>query len=83
MTSTSRNWEDATKDTGKQVVVGSLNAVKNLADIYGVATGDHNNWVSHTAEQAAKWSGDSYSPALKAATKNKDSEIAKGKDELL
>lgn len=77
-----RSWGDAAKDTGKQVVVGSLNAVKNLADIYGVATGDHNNWVSHTAEQAAKWYGDSYSPALKAVAENKNSEVAKGKDEL-
>ena len=77
-----RSWGEAFSDTGKQAVVGSWNAVKNLADIYGIATGDHDNWVSHTAAVMAKGYSDSYSPALKAAAQHKGSEVAKGKDEL-
>ena len=80
--STDRSWGDAVKDTGLQLVVGSENTVKNLADIYGVATGDMNNYVSVWMDQASKWTSDKYSPALKAAAKDKASKVAEGKTEL-
>lgn len=80
--STDRSWGDAVKDTGLQVVVGSENTVKNLADIYGVATGDMNNYVSTWMDQASKWTSDKYSPALKAAAQDKASKVAEGKTEL-
>lgn len=80
--STDRSWGDAVKDTGLQLVVGSENTVKNLADIYGVATGDMNNYVSTWMDQASKWTSDKYSPTLKAATQDKASKVAEGKTEL-
>ena len=80
--STDRSWGDAVKDTGLQLVVGSENTVKNLADIYGIATGDMNNYVSTWMDQASKWTKEHYSPALKAAAQDKASKVAEGKTEL-
>ena len=79
---TNRSWEDAISDTGKQIMVGSQNAVKNLADIYGVVTGDMDNWVSKTMDASAKWYADKYSNELKNANRMKGEAVAKGKTEL-
>ena len=79
---TDRSWNDAIKDTGLQLVVGSENTVKNLADIYGLATGDMNNTVSQLTDQASKFYSEKYSPALKAVTRDKASKVTEGKTEL-
>lgn len=77
-----RTWEEAAKDTGLQLVAGSEMAVKNLADIYGVATGDMDNFVSKTMQGAADWHKGMYSQSLKDATVKKEEAIKQGNTEL-
>lgn len=77
-----RSWGDALKDTGLQIVSGSLNATKNLGDIYGLATGDMDNKVSRISDAASKWYQEKYSDALKNANQHKQEEVVKQTTEL-
>lgn len=77
-----RSIENMAKDTGLQLVSGSLNFTKNLGDMYGLITGNTDNFVSNVSGKASKFYQEKYSDELKNAIKNKAEAISKGETEL-